>query len=63
MHVRFWHLTDIDPTLVHVRYRGVKRTSRGLAVRSAIDPKATSPLRHPGEAHALQEALPLSEEG
>src|SRR5512135_3676625 len=39
--VVFWHLADIKPGRIHVRFRGVRRTSRLERRMSANDPKRT----------------------
>src|SRR5262249_3427183 len=39
--VHFWHLADIQFAPTNVCFRGVKRTSSGLGVMSASDPKQT----------------------
>jgi hypothetical protein len=40
----FWHKADMPLMPVNVRFRGVKRTSRGHAQMSASDPKRTFAL-------------------
>jgi hypothetical protein len=41
LNVRFWHKADITAVLIHVRFRGVKRTFLELTSMSAFDPKRT----------------------
>ena len=40
--VRLWHLADITLDTQNVRFRGVKRTSRGLISMSAYDQRTWS---------------------
>jgi hypothetical protein len=54
---RLWHQTGMPTALRNVRFRGQSRKLLLALSFSGFDPFPTSPLRHPGEAHAHAEAF------
>ena len=53
MHVRYWHLTDVDADAQQCPLLGVKRTSLIRSLMSANDPKRTSSYEDVIGRHSL----------